>query len=88
MSKDTDSSIINELQSIIHSLEDMEKLRKRAENSINNTREFLNNTSTVLTGKTKEVAKCANDYVSRNPWTSISIAAVFAFMLGFFLKRK
>jgi ElaB/YqjD/DUF883 family membrane-anchored ribosome-binding protein len=56
--------------------------RARAEQTLRNAREKLSGFDDAVVDQAKQAARSADEYVRRNPWGAIGIAAVAGLLLG------
>src|SRR5258705_13029578 len=56
--------------------------RARAEQTLRNAREKLSGLDDAVGDQAKQAARTADEYVRRNPWGAIGIAAVAGLLLG------
>ena len=86
-------SLADTLEELLHSSadrsqEEFDKLKSKAEEVLKGTRESLGQNSRHLVDQTKQAADCANNYVHKNPWTSVGIGTAVGVVLGVLLARR
>ncbi len=62
--------------------------RQRIEQSLEERKKTLSDAEDVFLDKTKEAAEIADEYVHRNPWSAVGIAAAFGVVLGLLIRRN
>lgn len=62
--------------------------RARAEQTVRNAREKLATLDDAVIDQAKAAARSADDYVHRNPWGAVGIAAVAGLLVGVMIARK
>ncbi|WP_189482425.1 DUF883 family protein [Alishewanella tabrizica] len=78
---------------------EVEKLKAKAEDMLKNTRtklanateklsEALHHTEETVTAKAQHVSDSTNEYVQKNPWTSVGIGAAVGLVLGVLLSKR
>lgn len=78
---------------------EVDKLKVKAEGLLKETRTKLANSSEKLTeqlthagealsAKAHQASDCTNEYVHKNPWTSIGIGAAAGLLLGVLLSKR
>jgi ElaB/YqjD/DUF883 family membrane-anchored ribosome-binding protein len=85
-------SLADTLEEVLNSSKDkpkaeLEKLRSKAENALQDTRARLSDAGDKVAGQTKQIAEQANDYVHANPWSGVGIGAAVGVVLGVLLAR-
>ena len=63
-------------------------IRSKMLDTLNNARERLSSVEDVLTEKAKVVAEGADEFVHRNPWEAIGVAAGLGLLIGLFISRR
>lgn len=62
--------------------------RARAQETVRVAREKLSHLDDMVIDQAKEAARSADDYVRRNPWGAIGVAAVAGLLVGVMIARK
>ena len=62
--------------------------RERAEASVRSARERLSTVREDVVEHTREAAERADDYVRRNPWQAIGVAALAGLVIGLLASRR
>jgi ElaB/YqjD/DUF883 family membrane-anchored ribosome-binding protein len=62
--------------------------RERAEASVRSARERLSTVREDVAEHTREAAERADDYVRRNPWQAIGVAALAGLVIGLLASRR
>jgi ElaB/YqjD/DUF883 family membrane-anchored ribosome-binding protein len=63
-------------------------IRSKALDTLNNAKDSLSAAEGTLTEKAKEVAEGADEFVHRNPWEAVGIAAGLGLLIGLFIRRR
>jgi ElaB/YqjD/DUF883 family membrane-anchored ribosome-binding protein len=63
-------------------------IRSKALDTLNNAKESLSAVEDTLTEKAKVVADSADDFVHRNPWEAVGVAAGLGLLIGLFIGRR
>ena len=63
-------------------------IRSKALETIAGAKESISGFEGVLTDKAKEVAQDADDFVHRNPWEAVGVAAGLGLLIGLFIRRR
>lgn len=63
-------------------------IRSKALDTLNNARESLSSVEGSLTEKAKVVAEGADDFVHRNPWEAVGVAAGLGLLIGLFIRGR
>ena len=63
-------------------------IRSKALETIAGAKESISGLEGVLTDKAKEVAQGADDFVHRNPWEAVGVAAGLGLLIGLFIRRR
>jgi ElaB/YqjD/DUF883 family membrane-anchored ribosome-binding protein len=63
-------------------------IRSKTLDTLNNVRERLSSAEDTLTEKAKVVAEGADEFVHRNPWEAIGVAAGLGLLMGLFISRR
>lgn len=67
--------------------EQVAAVRRRIEESLKEGKETLADAEDILIEKTKDAAVAACDYVQKNPWSAVGIAAGIGLVLGLLIRR-
>jgi ElaB/YqjD/DUF883 family membrane-anchored ribosome-binding protein len=67
--------------------EQVAAIRRRIEESLKEGKETLADAEDILIERTKDAAEAACDYVQKNPWSAVSIAAGIGLVLGLLIRR-
>jgi ElaB/YqjD/DUF883 family membrane-anchored ribosome-binding protein len=62
--------------------------RERAEASVRSARERISNVREDVVEHTREAAERADDYVRKNPWQAIGVAALAGLVIGLLASRR
>jgi ElaB/YqjD/DUF883 family membrane-anchored ribosome-binding protein len=68
--------------------EKIAEARARAEESLGNARERLQEAGADLRTRARSVASSADGYVKENPWTAVAVAVGIGFVLGSLNRRR
>ena len=68
--------------------EPLSAIRSKALDTLNNAKETLSSVEGTLTEKAKEVAEGADEFVHRNPWEAVGVAAGLGLLIGLFIRRR
>ncbi|QWD63204.1 YqjD family protein [Polynucleobacter sp. MWH-UH2A] len=71
-----------------HPGETIGNLRNKALETISGAKEKISSLEGDLTDKAKAVAAGADDFVHRNPWEAIGVAAGLGLLIGLFIRRR
>jgi ElaB/YqjD/DUF883 family membrane-anchored ribosome-binding protein len=63
-------------------------IRTKALDTLANAKESLSTAEGTLTEKAKVVAQGADEFVHRNPWEAIGVAAGLGLLIGLFIGRR
>lgn len=63
-------------------------IRSKALNTLANAKETLATAEGSLTEKAKIAAESADDFVHRNPWEAVGVAAGLGLLVGLFIGRR
>ncbi|MBU3611842.1 YqjD family protein [Polynucleobacter sp. MG-27-Goln-C1] len=63
-------------------------IRSKALDTLNNAKESLSSVEGTLTEKAKVVAEGADEFVHRNPWEAVGVAAGLGLLIGLFIRRR
>lgn len=92
--------LINEFKSLVadaealikatkdHPDETIGNLRNKALETISDAKEKISSIEGDLVDKAKVVAAGADDFVHRNPWEAIGVAAGLGLLIGLFIRRR
>ncbi len=67
--------------------EQVAAVRRRIEESLKEGKQTLSDAEDILFEKTKDAAEAASDYVQKNPWSAVGIAAGVGLVLGLLIRR-
>ena len=93
-------SLISDFKALMADAEDLIKatashedgplsvIRSKALDTLNNAKESLSSVEGALTEKAKVVAEGADEFVHRNPWEAIGVAAGLGLLIGLFIRRR
>jgi ElaB/YqjD/DUF883 family membrane-anchored ribosome-binding protein len=56
--------------------------------TLNNAKDTLSSVEGTLTDKAKVVAEGADEFVHRNPWEAVGVAAGLGLLIGLFIGRR
>jgi ElaB/YqjD/DUF883 family membrane-anchored ribosome-binding protein len=68
--------------------ESLSAIRSKALNTLSNAKDNLSSLESALTNKAKEVAEGADEFVHRNPWEAVGVAAGLGLLIGLFIRRR
>ena len=100
MAHATTDSIFDDLRTVVKDVEDLLKAtagvagekvaaaRERAEASVRGARERLSSAQEEVIAHTREAAEQADEYVRKNPWQAIGIAALAGLVVGLIASRR
>ena len=71
-----------------HPSETISSIRNKALETISGAKESLSNLEGTLAEKAKVVAEGADDFVHRNPWEAIGVAAGLGLLIGLLIRRR
>jgi ElaB/YqjD/DUF883 family membrane-anchored ribosome-binding protein len=71
-----------------HPSETIGSIRNKALETISGAKESLSNLEGTLTEKAKVVAEGADDFVHRNPWEAVGVAAGLGLLIGLLIRRR
>ena len=63
-------------------------IRSKALDTLNNAKESLSSVEGTVTEKAKVVAERADEFVHRNPWEAVGVAAGLGLLIGLFMRRR
>ncbi len=67
--------------------EQVAAVRRRIEESLKEGKETLADAEDILIERTKDAVVAACDYVQKNPWSAVGIAAGIGLVLGLLIRR-
>lgn len=68
--------------------EKIEAVRARAKASVNQARERLSEIQKKTTDQARQAAESADEYVHKNPWQAVGMAAGLGLLLGILINRR
>ncbi len=71
-----------------HTGERVAEVRARAQESLQQARTRLNEMQDDVAQQARDAALAAEDYVKKNPWQSVGIAAGVGLLIGLLLRRR
>jgi len=71
-----------------HSDGPISAIRGKALESLASAKESLSTAQGPITEKVKELAEGTDDFVHRNPWEAIGVAAGLGLLIGLFISRR
>lgn len=86
-------SLMADAEALIKATEDhpdetISSIRNKALDTIAGAKESLSHLEGTLTEKAKVVAEGTDDFVHRNPWEAVGIAAGLGVLLGLLIRRR
>lgn len=86
-------SLMADAQALIEATEDhpgeaIASIRNKALETLSGAKESLSNLEGSLSDKAKVVAESADDFVHRNPWEAVGVAAGLGLLIGLFIRRR
>ncbi|MBU3577612.1 YqjD family protein [Polynucleobacter sp. UK-Kesae-W10] len=86
-------SLMADAEALIKATEDhpgdaISSLRNKALETLSGAKQSLSNLEGTLADKAKVVAEGADDFVHRNPWEAVGVAAGLGLLLGLFIRRR
>jgi len=63
-------------------------IRSKALETLNNAKESLSSVEGTVTEKAKVVAERTDEFVHRNPWEAVGVAAGIGLLVGLFIRRR
>ncbi len=63
-------------------------IRTKALETLSSAKENFSNAQGSLTDKAKVVAEGADEFVHRNPWEAVGVAAGLGLLIGLFIRRR
>jgi ElaB/YqjD/DUF883 family membrane-anchored ribosome-binding protein len=100
MAHATTDTLFNDLKTVVKDAEELLKAtagvagekvaaaRERAEASVRSARERLSTAQEEVIERTREAAEHADEYVHRNPWQAVGIAALAGLVIGLMASRR
>ena len=85
-------SLMADAEALIKATEDhpgetISSIRNKALETIAGAKENLSNLEGTLAEKAKMVSEGADDFVHRNPWEAVGVAAGLGLLIGLFIRR-
>jgi len=85
-------ALINDAEELLRATasqagEQVAAVRRRIEESLKEGKETLADAEDILYDKTRDAAEAAHDYVQKNPWSAVAIAAGAGLVLGLLIRR-
>lgn len=71
-----------------HADDAIKTIRSKALKTLTGAKESIADFEGVLTDKAKAAAKDADNFVHRNPWESVGVAAGLGLIVGLFIRRS
>jgi ElaB/YqjD/DUF883 family membrane-anchored ribosome-binding protein len=86
-------SLVADAEALIKATQDhpgevIGNLRSKAIDTISGAKETISSLEGDLADKAKVVAAGADDFVHRNPWEAIGVAAGLGLLIGLFIRRR
>lgn len=63
-------------------------IRSKAMDTLNSAKDTLSSVEGTLTDKAKVVAEGADEFVHRNPWEAVGVAAGLGLLIGLLISRR
>ena len=63
-------------------------IRSKALETLNSAKESLSSVEGTVVDKAKVVAESADEFVHRNPWEAVGVAAGLGLLIGLFIRRR
>ena len=63
-------------------------IRSKAMETLNRAKESLSSVEGTVTEKAKVVAERTDEFVHRNPWEAVGVAAGIGLLVGLFIRRR
>jgi ElaB/YqjD/DUF883 family membrane-anchored ribosome-binding protein len=63
-------------------------IRSKALETLNSAKESLSSLEGTVTEKAKVVAERTDEFVHRNPWEAVGVAAGIGLLIGLFIRRR
>lgn len=64
------------------------EIRSKAMETLNSAKESLSSVEGTVTEKAKIVAERTDEFVHRNPWEAVGVAAGIGLLVGLFIRRR
>lgn len=64
------------------------EIRSKAMETLNSAKESLSSVEGTVTEKAKVVAERTDEFVHRNPWEAVGVAAGIGLLVGLFIRRR
>ena len=64
------------------------EIRSKAMETLNSAKESLSSVEGAVTEKAKIVAERTDEFVHRNPWEAVGVAAGIGLLVGLFIRRR
>ena len=86
-------ALMADAEALIKATEDhpgaaVSSIRNKALETLAGAKESLSGVEGKLLDKTKEAAEGADDFVHRNPWEAVGVAAGLGLLIGLFIGRR
>lgn len=86
-------AVINDAEELLRATtgatgERLAAARTRAEETLRSAREKLAHLDDAVIDQAKEAARSADEYVRKNPWGAVGIAAVAGLLVGVMISRR
>lgn len=86
-------SLMADAEALIKATEDhpgeaISSIRNKAMETLAGAKESLSGVEGKLVDKAKVVAEGADDFVHRNPWEAVGVAAGLGLLIGLFIRRR
>jgi len=86
-------ALMADAEALIQATEDhpgevVHSIRNKALETIAGAKQSLSGLEGTLTDKAKVVAESADDFVHRNPWEAVGVAAGLGLLIGLFIRRR
>jgi ElaB/YqjD/DUF883 family membrane-anchored ribosome-binding protein len=100
MEKVTTEKLLSDLQTVIEDAEALlqatasqtgekiDAVRSRARASVKQARERLSEVQTKAADQARQAAESTDEYVHKNPWQAVGIAAGIGLLLGVLINRR
>jgi ElaB/YqjD/DUF883 family membrane-anchored ribosome-binding protein len=64
------------------------EIRSKAMETLNSAKESLSSVEGTVTEKAKVIAERTDEFVHRNPWEAVGVAAGIGLLVGLFIRRR